>query len=101
MIILIGATNNSKYISGSAIVRYFNPVSWQERLCRNIIAVEGTGAGTSESTTSTSRAGTQSPSGLCEEGERVVRAERARRALETLREVKRKTPGGTKKGKKK
>ena len=39
--------------------------------------------------------------GLCKEGERVVRAERARRALETLRAVKRKTPGGTKKGKKK
>ena len=76
-------------------------MSWQERICRSVTAVEGTGVDTSESTTNTSRAGTQSSLGLCEEGERVVRAERARRTLETLRAVKRKTPGGTKKGKKK
>ena len=73
------------------------PVSWQEKLCRNITvrAVDGTGAGTSESTTSTPRAGTCPPPGPDAEGEKAGRKPQMRR------NTKRKTPGGTKKDKKK
>ena len=76
-------------------------MSWQERVCRSVTAVAGTGEDTSEGTTSKNSAEAQPSLGLCEEGERVVRAERARRTLETLYTLKRKTPAGTKKGKKK
>ena len=98
------------------------PVSWQERLCRNITplitvrAVDGTGASTSGSTTSTPRA---RPCPECEystprednlrrhilsvhtEGESARRIrESARRMLQMRQDMKSKTPKGTKKDKK-
>ena len=76
-------------------------VSWQEHLCRSVKAVAGTGIDASEGTTSRNSAEAQNPLGLCEEGERIVRAERARRTLETLYSLKRRTPADAKKGRKK